>query len=653
MGFKRFLVAVAMAAGLCAPAFAAPLAAYGGLPSIESIKISPDGGKLVVVTSAGEDRALVVKTLPEGEIQRFAVGQAKVRRLDWVGNDKVIITASQTASIADLSPTRRENFLGYELDLATRRVEPLLQGSIGSGGTGTHLRGDNSNVGWSLNVLAGAPEIRTIGGAPTLFLRGYTFPHNYGVLTVFSMDPKFGRPSVVEQGDPQTDDFVLGADGKPVARTDYDAEAGRWTLKLRQGAGWRVSRSIEARTEVPFLVGLGRDGASVVVGTPGEGGLKLQEVSADGAWGQPLDVAGAEGTIFDPLSHRLIGLYALVGDEGQYTFFDPADQKTWNAVKAAFHGDGVRLESWSQDRRKIVVLVDSAAEGQAYALVDLAAKSATWLGPRYQQLMPEDISPVRPIRFKARDGLDLSGYLTLPRGAEPKGLPLIVFPHGGPAARDTPGFDWWAQAMASRGYAVLQVNFRGSDGFGWSFLQAGFGEWGRKMQTDLSDGVRHLAAQGIIDPRRVCVVGASYGGYAALAGAALDKGVYRCAVSVAGLSDLTRFVAWAKSRNGEGAFHYWTRFMGAEAIRDPALAEISPAAHVDQIEAPVLLIHGRDDTVVPLEQSELMANALKRAGKPVELVVQDGADHWLSRGDTRLQTLEATMAFVEKNNPPH
>ncbi|PZQ60902.1 MAG: hypothetical protein DI570_13530 [Phenylobacterium zucineum] len=321
-------------------------------------------------------------------------------------------------------------------------------------------------------------------------------------------------------------------------------------------------------------------------------------------------------------------------------------------MKAGFKGDRLSLESWSQDRRKIVVLADSPVEGPAYALVDMATRKADWLGGRYQKLVAEDIAPVRPVRFKAKDGLDLTGYLTTPYGSAGKNLPLIVFPHGGPAARDEPGFDWWAQAMASRGYAVLQVNYRGSDGFGWPFLEAGFGEWGRKMQTDLSDGVRHLAAQGVIDPKRVCIVGASYGGYAALAGAAIDTGVYRCAVAVSGLSDLKRFVTWSRTQDGVSAVRWWTRFMGAEAARDPALTEISPAAQVARVDIPVLLIHGRDDTVVPLEQSQIMADALAKAGKPHELIVQAGEDHWLSRGETRLQTLTATMAFVEKHNPP-
>jgi dipeptidyl aminopeptidase/acylaminoacyl peptidase len=163
--------------------------------------------------------------------------------------------------------------------------------------------------------------------------------------------------------------------------------------------------------------------------------------------------------------------------------------------------------------------------------------------------------------------------------------------------------------------------------------------------------VRHLAGLGTIDPKRVCIVGGSYGGYAALAGVALDPGVYRCAVSVAGLSDLQRFTDWAQSTNGLDAFRYWNRFMGSETNRSETLAKISPIRHVDRISAPVLLIHGQDDTVVPVEQSMLMSDALKRAGKPVELVLQRGADHWLSQGDTRLNTLQWTLGFLAKHNP--
>jgi dipeptidyl aminopeptidase/acylaminoacyl peptidase len=279
------------------------------------------------------------------------------------------------------------------------------------------------------------------------------------------------------------------------------------------------------------------------------------------------------------------------------------------------------------------------------------AKRGDYIGALYPTLELADISPARPVTFNAKDGLQLHGYLTLPQGRPARALPLVVYPHGGPQARDEPGFDWWAQAMASRGYAVLQANFRGSNGYGWDFLSAGFAEWGRKMQTDLSDGVRWLAAQGTTDPARVCIVGASYGGYAALAGAAIDTGVYRCAAAVAGISNPHRMIErdkWMEGDQGDPGKRYWLRYMGPEA----KLPEISPLSNIDRVSIPILLVHGKDDTTVPFEQSQMMADALRKAGKPVELVTLDQEDHHLSRGATRLKMLQAVVAFLEKNNPP-
>jgi dipeptidyl aminopeptidase/acylaminoacyl peptidase len=175
------------------------------------------------------------------------------------------------------------------------------------------------------------------------------------------------------------------------------------------------------------------------------------------------------------------------------------------------------------------------------------------------------------------------------------------------------------------------------------------------MQTDLSDGVRYLAAQGIVDPARVCIVGASYGGYAALAGVTLDPGVYRCAIAVAGLSDLKRMLVWVDENNmgrANIAQRYWDRFMGVKGPDDPALDAISPIKHLDAVNVPVLLIHGKDDTVVPYEQSQFFYDALRRAHKPVSLVTLKHEDHWLSRSDTRLLMLQTTVAFLRANNPP-
>jgi dipeptidyl aminopeptidase/acylaminoacyl peptidase len=311
----------------------------------------------------------------------------------------------------------------------------------------------------------------------------------------------------------------------------------------------------------------------------------------------------------------------------------------------------VQLTSWSDDHKKAVVRVESLTEGPAFALVDLTAKTAAWIGPEYSGIGPDDIAPIKPVVYKAKDGLEITGYLTLPRGKAAKNLPLVVLPHGGPAARDSLHFDWWSQALAAQGYAVLQPNFRGSDGVTESLLKAGYGEFGRKMQTDLSDGVRDLAAQGVIDPKRVCIVGASYGGYAALAGATLDTGVYRCAISVAGPADLPKMLR-AERKDSVAALRYWKNFMGVDGPDDPELIEISPAHHAEKDDIPLLLIHGKDDTVVPYEQSQFMAAALKKAGKPFDFVTLESEDHWLSRGDTRQKMLKAVVDFLKKNNPP-
>jgi dipeptidyl aminopeptidase/acylaminoacyl peptidase len=175
------------------------------------------------------------------------------------------------------------------------------------------------------------------------------------------------------------------------------------------------------------------------------------------------------------------------------------------------------------------------------------------------------------------------------------------------------------------------------------------------MQTDLSDGVRHLVREGIVDEKRVAIVGASYGGYAALAGVTLDPDVYNCAVSLAGISDLVKFYKWIRGETGRRdsvSDRYLDRFLGVSGISDPLLKELSPCNYAADVSVPVMLIHGKDDTVVPFEQSKIMAKALKRAKKPYELVKLKDEDHWLSRSETRLEMLENTMGFLKKYNPP-
>lgn len=617
-------------------AMGAPLEAYGKLPSIEAAAMSPDGERFAVITTTGEARQIVVKEIATGKANVINAGAAKVRDLDWASPQHLLITASVTATIANVIAPRQEYTTVVLYDVVANRQTRLMHDAKSS-----------------LNIVLDTPFRRMVDGKPAVFVQGVRFDSTgRGRVALYRIDLKSGSSKVVHEGFPNTEQWLVGGDGQPAAASVFDHTTGTWTLKVKVAGGWKDAMRSEGYLDRPSLAGLGRDGRSILLFDEVDDERVLRELNADGTFSEAIATKGGDQLLFDPGGHHLIGSRSLVGDEFRYDFLGPADQKVWRSIEAAYRGQHVQLLSWSNNRERILIRVDSPTEGPGIAYVDWKTKRSDWVGAIYRDLTERDLAQVKPVKFKAADGLELSGYLTLPHGREAKKLPLVVLAHGGPAARDRPTFDWWSQALASRGYAVLQVNFRGSAGFGAKFLEAGYGQWGRKMQTDLSDGVRHLAGQGIVDPARVCIVGASYGGYAALAGATLDRGVYRCAASVAGVSDLQRMVAWSKTNKGRTAQKYWIRFMGADDPNDPVLRELSPAAKADGVTTPIFLVHGRDDTVVPMEQSAIMERALKKAGNPAEMVVMSGEDHWLSRGETRLRMLNAVAIFLEKNNPP-
>ncbi|HYC97156.1 S9 family peptidase [Brevundimonas sp.] len=633
-----------------------PLEAYGALPSLEYVQVSPSGDRVAFVTVAGDERAMLITDLATGEMVGGArVGETKVRDLQWVGEERLLATTSVTTAMPRLGVPRSEFFVGQIYTIETRTVRRIFD--------------RNRDV---LPIMIGAPRVRETADGPTIFVRGFS-PPNPGDLNLFRVSPDDGLGRVAEEADHDVEDFVLDPAGRPLARADHDEQRRRWTLHLARGDGGRLTSAwfVDAPIDTPRLLGPGRSPGTVVLsaeredlagqqdGDAGDGAAltHLFEVDVEsGAWARLPFARAPEFLIHHPVTGLLIGSGRTGDDSVDYQFLDPAAARVWASIARAFQGASPRLVSWSDDLRQVVVLTSGSGDSGVYRLVDLDARDAKVVGEAYPAILPEHVGDVRSVRYQAQDGLEIHGYLTTPPGiTEPSSLPLIVLAHGGPASRDAMGFDWWAQALASRGYAVLQANFRGSTGYGRAFLEAGYGEWGRKMQTDLSDGVRHLAGQGIVDPERVCIVGASYGGYAALAGATIDRGVYRCAVSVAGVSDLRRMVLWEAEQGAHRdnqAVRYWNRFMGVERTGDRALDTLSPARLAEQAEAPILLLHGRDDTVVPIEQSRAMASALRAAGKPHELIELAGEDHWLSRSATRQRMLTETVRFLESHNPP-
>jgi len=261
-----------------------------------------------------------------------------------------------------------------------------------------------------------------------------------------------------------------------------------------------------------------------------------------------------------------------------------------------------------------------------------------------QEALADKLLPTASIvSYAARDGMKLSGYLTRPPGADKESmLPLIMMPHGGPEARDHLAFDLYVQYFASLGYAVFQPNFRGSDGFGRQFAESGYGEWGHKMQDDISDALDLLVRQKVVDPERVCIVGASYGGYAALAGAAFTPTIYKCVVSLAGPSDLAEFLKSRRKKFGEDSdvYAYWMKQIGDPGHDAARITATSPMLHIDQIRAPILLIHGDADEIVPYQQSKDMKKALDKAGHATRLITLEGAGHsgWSDEDERMVMT---------------
>lgn len=624
-----------------------PLEVYGATPAIDHIALSPSGGLVARIVVLNEARALMVSRLDTAEhVFAAAIGEAKVRDLSWIGEQRVLIITSETQSIHELGVPRSELFYGLVLDLETKNLVQVLRRT--------------PDV---LATLYGGASIRRTAQGDVLFARGVNVVN--GQIDLHRIDLNTGRGRSVEAMDRDTDDYVLDGEGKVIALAEYIERSGRWSLRLPDGRGFREVWTVNAQVDTPVLIGPGRAPRTIVISAErpdlvpedaeSEDGFVLFEVNVDtGEWARLPFEHHPDFLIHHPETRLLVGAGRTEAEGVRYEFLEPAVARRWGTIERAFPGKAPRLVSWNDSLKRILIFTDTGEPG-LYHLVDFETGAATLVAEAYPAIPTEHVGAVRPIVYAAADGLDIPGYLTLPPGVTaPSNLPLVVLAHGGPAARDIAGFDYWAQALASRGYAVLQANFRGSTGYGRAFLEAGYGEWGRKMQTDLSDGVRWLVSEGIIDPDRVCIVGASYGGYAALAGLTLDREVYRCGVAVSGVSDLRRMVNWEarqEGRRNSQTVRYWNRFMGAARLNDRALDALSPALLADKADSPLLLIHGKDDTVVPIEQSRVMAEALRRVGKPVELIELQGEDHWMSRTDTRQQMLRETVRFLEAHNP--
>jgi dienelactone hydrolase len=626
-----------------------PAEAFGNLPQTSDPVLTGDGHLLAWQDESGSVPQVVILDVDNRKIVRQIEleAEAKLREVRWADNGTLLVTTS--FALHGDSARQAHHFEWFRIlavDVNSGEKHLLMEkGSraISTGITLVSVHASKPNT-----VLVASPDFvasRVHGGIGThIATKGSPFVNN-----LFAVDTRTGDGTVIAEGNPFVVQWTVDLAGNPVARSEWHAEGKVFGVYRRDGSSWKEILHREGQNPM-VLKPVSADGRTVSVSGPNEQGrITLWSVPLDGA--PPTDLLpdvkeDIEQFSFDPntaalRTARIGGLHPKV-----HWFDQQAQQLAERASKPFPHKD-VFVRGHSDTNNRVLVMVTGSAAPPVYYLIDFDSHKADIVGEAYPLLADVDLGTRKAVMYAARDGTQIPAILTLPPKVDDKNLPMVVLVHGGPAGHDSTDFDWWAQFLASRGYAVLQPQFRGSTGYGTAFERAGHGQWGGLMQDDVTDGVNALVTQGVADAKRVCIVGASYGGYAALAGVTLTPQLYACAVSINGISDLVSMQGYIKEHFGMGALDGWREELGT--LSSDKLAAKSPARLAEQIRVPVMLMHSADDTVVPQTQTDAMAKALQGVGAKVTLVTLEGDDHWFSRGNTRMQMLKELDTFLASN----
>jgi len=614
-------------------------------PAVSNVVMSPDGKNIAAMRYEKATTFLLLVNLDGGGSKALPLPGMRISDIFWGSNDRLVyISGSEKPTFQGtdrgIVMVGAPRMYSIGLDLKTpvmffENDKRLSRENFGAEILPTRIEGDERHILMPMKMQF--------------------------VLNLLKVDIYDGSWELVGQGEEETVKWFADKSGRPVIRFDAGNKRGtELNVMVRQGSGggvkgvWRKAQTIRVDPEEHTSNSLDFNPVSqgplptqyyVVARAPGGGtmGVYLYDIEK-AAMVETLfskDNADVNTVIIDPET----GLYAGATyweDRLKFEYVNPAMntlmsgldesfQHAWNLVPVS--------RSRSAENKRWLVHAANATSLGGYYIYDVDKKTAQEIGlvnPAMQMIKP---GQVLSIGYAARDGLKINGYLTMPSGWTDKSPkpPLIVMPHGGPELRDTYEYDPIVQFLASRGYAVLQPNFRGSGGYGKAFQDAGRLHWGDAATDDITDGAKFVVSKGLADPSRICIFGASYGGYAAMMSIVREPDLYKCAVGASGPTDLGRMLTWERNEEGSNSFayNYWTSQIG-DPGKDKAMIEAaSPALHADKVKVPVLLVHGKRDKTVPIEQSEFMLNALKKANKPVEMSTYETAAHGMAGRDMK------------------
>ncbi|MFN3512487.1 MAG: alpha/beta hydrolase family protein [Phenylobacterium sp.] len=657
---KRALLAAAAAAPWAS--FAAGAQETSGALTIEELvrpatvrgaALSPNGRLVALLREqrAGERRVAVVLLLAADDLtappRQVVLGDFDVDRLYWANDERLLIS---------IFVKRQENYVPtgshqpLKLDTSFRRMMSVGlddQPPVLLFGDQTRVLRSNFDLGSVVDLLPNDDR--------HVLMR--LWDPASGVRVLHAVDVYTGASTLFERGNAATYTWFV-QNGRPMLRWDYNARGTVASLYARapDASDWRLVRKLVMRTQIrrPDLDIVGpTDEAGVFLAihrTEDEPVASLKRFDLrDLTFGETVSARpglDVDGALVDDQGRFVAARY--VEDRFSYDFADESLAPHFRGVESFFGRKmNVRLVQVDRSGGRFVIHATSPQQPSAFYLYDVAARRLSPLAAGRPWLGADRLAPMESLDVRTRDGASIRAYLTVPRGDGPR--PLVVMPHGGPEIRDRWDFDLFAQAFAAQGWLVLQPNFRGSGGYGRDFAAAGRRRWGGRMQEDVEDAVDQVVAAGRVDPQRIAICGASYGGYAALMGAVRRPGLYRAAVSIAGVSDLIEVLEDVR-RSGEDAaiYQYWVETIGDPQAEKPRLIQESPRHRAGEIQVPVLLIHGTEDQVVRPAQSRIMAGALKSAGKRFEHVEIAGMDHGGWEPTATRRVLETSVAFIAK-----